>query len=386
MQTKWHRNPAALLGMITLMLSAFAQADPANWPHPRGGLMAQGVAPTQFADRYAPAWAYKTGGAVLSSAVIMDGVVYVGSEDKQLHAIDAMTGKRKWVFVAQTLIDASPVVDQGVVYIGTDGGVLHAIDTKTGKEKWKFQTEGRISGESAVVTHTDAQGKPTRLVLVGSHDGLLYCLDAATGKKKWAYETGDYINCGITLEGTTIVLGGCDTMMHLIDLNTGKGLGEIELGGEVAGTPALGKGRAYIGHMQNEVLAIDLKKKAIAWRFHDRDFPFVGSPSLTGETLLIGSRGRRLYAINTTTGEKKWDIRTHGGIEGAPVIAGDRAIFGSAGGRLSIISLSDGKTLWQHDLGSAINVSPAVTQDLIVVGSEDHSIYAFKPVNQDSKD
>ena len=386
----WYAKPHLAMGAIGLALlllfmsSAPAAAEQTDWAHPRGGLHGRGVAQTQLADAYEPAWVFKTGGAVLSSPVVVDGVVYVGSEDKHLYAIDATTGKQKWKLPTAALIDASPVVDQGTVYIGSDGGVLHAVEAATGKERWQFATEGRISGEAAVVTldaNPDEKDNttPTTVVLIGSHDGLLYCLNAATGKKRWTYETGDYINCGITLDQGTIVFGGCDSYLHLIDLKTGKGLGEVELGGEVAGTPALSNGKAYLGHMQSEVVAIDLKKKAVAWRFHDRDFPYVGSPALTGDTLLIGSRGRRLYAIDITTGKAKWDIRTHGGVDGSPVIAGNRAVFGSAGGRLSIIALKDGATVWQRDIGGPISSSPAVTSKLLVVGSEDGSVYAFKP-------
>jgi len=357
-----------------LLFSLNAAAEQTNWPHPRGGLQGLGVADVQLQDSYEPAWTYETAGAVLSSPIIVDGVVYVGSEDKHLHAIDARTGKKKWTLATETLIDASPVYDDGVVYIGTDGGVLYAVDAKSGEPKWQFKTEGRIAGEAAV---TQREGK--KVVIVGSHDGQLYCIDAANGEKVWAYETGDYVNCGIVLDDDTIVLGGCDTRMHLIDLNTGKGTAQIELGGEVAGTPSLSKAHAYIGHMQGEVLAVDLKEHKVAWRFRDHDFPFAGSPAVTDSVVLIGSQGRRLYAIDRKTGKEKWAVRTRGGVEGAPVIAKDRAIFGSAGGRLSIVKLSDGETVWQRDLGDAINASPAVTADLLVVGSEDGNIYAFAP-------
>ncbi|MGB0766577.1 MAG: PQQ-binding-like beta-propeller repeat protein, partial [Phycisphaeraceae bacterium] len=349
-------------------------AEQTDWPHPRGGLQGLGVADVQLQSRYEPAWTYKTGGAVLSSPIIVDGVVYVGSEDKHLHAIDAKTGEAKWKLPAESLIDASPVYDRGVIYIGTDGGVLHAIDAETGKANWQFKTGGRIAGEVAL---TDRDG--VRVVVVGSHDGLLYCLNAATGNKIWTYETGDYINCGVVLVGDTIVLGGCDTMMHLVDLDSGQGTAQIELGGEVAGTPALRDGHAYIGHMQGEVLAVDLNEKKVAWRFRDRDFPYVGSPAVTENRVLIGTRGRRLYSIDRATGEKIWDIRTRGGVEGAPVIARDRTIFGSAGGRLSIVELTDGKTVWEVDLGAGVASSPAVTDGLIVVGAEDGTIHAFKP-------
>ena len=369
-----------------LLIVLNTNAQPTDWPHPRGGLGATGVAEVSLADAYGLKWTYATGAAVLSSPVVADGVVYVSSEDKHLHAIDATTGKAKWTFAAESLIDASPVFEPGVVgaglvYVGTDGGVLHAVDAGTGKELWQFKTEGRIAGEAGVVSVPNGGGMPDKVVLIGSHDGRLYCLDAATGKKKWDFETEDYINCGVCLDGGLIVLGGCDTFLHVIDLKTGKGLGKVELGGEVSGTPALIDDHAYLGHMQNEVVAVDVKEKTIAWRFHDRDFPFAGSPAVTEDLVLIGSQGRRLYCLDRKTGKQRWAIRTHGGIDGAPVIARGRAVFGSAGGRLSIIDLKQGETVWQYDIGASIDAGPAVTDKLIVVGAEDGKVYAFEPSN-----
>lgn len=372
---------ACLFAFALVMLPALSTLadDATDWPHPRGGLHGQGVANVELADAYKPAWSYKTAGPVMSSAVIVNGVVYVGSEDKKLHAIKLADGKKVWTFDAGTLIDASPVVDRGVVYVGTDGGAVFAINAITGELKWRFDTGGRVSGEAGVTDITGEDGGAQRVVIVGSHDGLLYCLRATDGKKIWEYETGDYINCGITLEGGTVVLGGCDTYLHLIELATGKKLGEVELGGEVAATPGLIDNHAYLGHMQSEVLAVSIKDQKVAWRFTDRSFPFVGAPAVTDDIVLIGSRGRRLYAIDRKTGEPRWDIRTRGGIEGAPVIAGSRAVFGSAGGLLSIIDLENkGKTVWQYDIGQGIDVSPAVTDTHLVVGSEDGVIYAFK--------
>ena len=36
--------------------------------------------------------------------------------------------------------DTPPAVSGGVVYIGSNDGYLHALDTQSGQEKWKFET------------------------------------------------------------------------------------------------------------------------------------------------------------------------------------------------------------------------------------------------------
>ena len=56
-----------------------------------------------------------------------NGIVYVGSYDKNLYAIDAVTGKEKWRFVTGDWVDSSPAVANGIVYVGSRDKNLYAI-------------------------------------------------------------------------------------------------------------------------------------------------------------------------------------------------------------------------------------------------------------------
>jgi outer membrane protein assembly factor BamB len=63
-------------------------------------------------------WAGQSGGAIVSSPTVAGGVVYVGSNDRELHAFDAVSGIPKWVATTGGAIASSAcVVDSmGVVY------------------------------------------------------------------------------------------------------------------------------------------------------------------------------------------------------------------------------------------------------------------------------
>ncbi len=43
-------------------------------------------------------WTFHTRGEVVSSPAIVDGVIYVGSNDGNLYALDQQTGTKKWAF------------------------------------------------------------------------------------------------------------------------------------------------------------------------------------------------------------------------------------------------------------------------------------------------
>ena len=69
---------------------------------------------------------------------IVDGVVYFGSENSYLYAVDIQTGQERWRVSVSDGFAASPAIADGVVYFGAGGGTLVGLDLHTGREVWKF--------------------------------------------------------------------------------------------------------------------------------------------------------------------------------------------------------------------------------------------------------
>src|SRR6266487_2741148 len=95
-------------------------------------------------------WSFTTGGSVDSSPAVVGGVVYVGSFDHNVYAIDAATGAERWSFPTGDIVDSSPAVANGVVYVGSFDGRIYAIDALTGSMLWDFITRGRVRSSPAV--------------------------------------------------------------------------------------------------------------------------------------------------------------------------------------------------------------------------------------------
>jgi hypothetical protein len=87
---------------------------------------------------------------VQSSPAVVQGVVYLGSLDKNLYAIDTVTGKEKWRFATGDMVTSSPAVANGVVYVGSYDYKVYAIDAATGSKTWFFTTEGTVYSSPAV--------------------------------------------------------------------------------------------------------------------------------------------------------------------------------------------------------------------------------------------
>jgi outer membrane protein assembly factor BamB len=81
-------------------------------------------------------WSYETGNPVESSPAVANGVVYVGSDDHNIYALDARTGAKLWSYsnTAGFPILSSPVVVNGVVYVGAEGSILYAFSLQHGRK------------------------------------------------------------------------------------------------------------------------------------------------------------------------------------------------------------------------------------------------------------
>ena len=85
-----------------------------------------------------PLWTAPTGGFITSSAAVVDGIVYVRSQDGNLYAFDAAgvsgcagvprCARRCGPRPTGSVSSSSPTVADGVVYIGSSNGDLYAFD------------------------------------------------------------------------------------------------------------------------------------------------------------------------------------------------------------------------------------------------------------------
>jgi outer membrane protein assembly factor BamB len=88
-------------------------------------------------------WDYPTSKSwVIGTPAVRDGVVYVGTSDSsRFMALDARTGRLRFNFKAGGYVFSSAAIAGGLVYFGSHNGRLYALDAKIGNLEWEFQTE-----------------------------------------------------------------------------------------------------------------------------------------------------------------------------------------------------------------------------------------------------
>lgn len=376
-----------LLALISIMGVA-ASVRAADWPLFRGNPFQDGTSEEKLPAKLEQLWTAKTGDSIDGAPAIVDGVVYVASESQFLYALNLADGQTRWKYKAKAPIKTSPAVRKGRVYIGDLDGNFVCLDAAEGKELWTFQTQSEISSGASFLEDK---------VLFGSADENLYCvftkgqkiwvpsvlmvlrLDIPPGTQAWVFKVpGGPVMATPAVNKNLTFVSGCDSKLHAVDVRNGQQAFEIEIGGQTGATPALRDGMIYVGTMSNQVLAIDIAKKDVKWVFESpRGQPFFASAALTDKLVIAGSRDKRIYALNRTTGKPVWSFVTEGRIEGSPVIVGSRVYAGSMDEHLYVIDLNKGTEIQRIKLDSPVTGSIAVAGGRLLVGVQSGTIYCF---------
>ncbi len=138
-------------------------------------------------------------------------MVYVGSHDGALYALDAATGSEIWRFETGSRVYTSPALSGGRVIFGSDDGTLHALDARDGTEAWRFETGRPLYASPAVAGGV--------VYFAGEAGGDLFALDAASGAELWRFQTGregDNRSSSPVIAGDVLVVGSDDHRVYAL--------------------------------------------------------------------------------------------------------------------------------------------------------------------------
>ena len=347
-------------------------------------------------------WRFRTGGAVNSSPAVAGNTVFAASLDGNLYALDATDGSVKWKFMTagerrftapgihgatprtETMPDpydvflSSPTVVAGVVYFGSGDHRVYALDASSGTLRWTFETGNVVHASPAVVDG---------VLYIGSWDRNLYALNAANGALLWKFQTGDdtkiYNQVGIASSAAVAdgaVYFGCrDGHFYAVDAKSGAKKWEHDnKGGWVIASPAVDRGVVYFPTSDGERFkALDAATGAMKFDISNKAVSF-SSPAIVGGTAFYGTSDGWMHAVDAGTGRLMAEFQTDGSKTNA-------ARYLDANGRMDGAKLYPDSTLEgmiigldrMFSLGSVLS-SPAVVDGVLYFGSTDGNVYAIR--------
>jgi outer membrane protein assembly factor BamB len=111
-------------------------------------------------------WAVSINGNSTSTPAVHNGNVFIGSDDGNVYALDAMTGGTVWSYATGGPVWAAPAVADGKVFVGSLDHIFYALDETDGSLVWSYNTgASRLESSPAI-----ANG----VVYVGNENGKVY--------------------------------------------------------------------------------------------------------------------------------------------------------------------------------------------------------------------
>ncbi len=274
----------------------------------------------------------------LSSPVVADGTLFVGSGDQHVYALDLATGALRWKVKTGDVVHASPAVAGGLVYIGSFDRRLYALEAGTGTVRWTYQTGDDPDLHNQVGIASSAAVAEGR-VFFGCRDGHFYALDAAKGTLLWKHDNHK---------------------------------------GWVIASPAVQGGRVYFPTSDGQ--RFKALEAATGRLVYDQAMKAVSfsSPALAGNRILFGTSDGWLHLLDRDTGAEVAGFQTEGCRQnGAKYLdaqgqMNSRALYPDATLDGMVIGLDR-----MFSLGSILS-SPVVADGLVYVGSTDGSVYALR--------
>lgn len=315
-------------------------------------------------------WRFATGDRVVSSPVWNDGVLFFGSDDGNVYAVDAATGLQRWKYTTGGPVPSTPAVAGGLVYVGSYDGKLHALNARTGRAVWKFSTGGErrfeAKGLHGIQPRSQTIADPYDVFLssplvvngtvcFGSGDGNVYALDAASGEVRWKFQTGDVVHASPAFADRAFYFGSWDSFLYAVDAATGQERWRFK-GGEdpvmhnqvgFQSSPAVVDGVVYTGCRDSNVYAIDARTGKERWRFNNEMSWVITSPAVVqGKVVFATSDSSLLHVVDAATGKPAFRQPLKAYVFSSPAVAGGVVYLGVLNGTLEARDLDTGDLLW----------------------------------------
>jgi serine/threonine-protein kinase len=340
-------------------------------------------------------WVMKLPDKINGGLAVVDGTIYVDSFDKALYALNAATGTLRWSAGLGNIVMSTPVVSDGVVIVGTghdgflkpndatsqiwgqpQGDDVAAFSTDDGRLLWKVHTQGQDMPSPAIVGDT---------VIFANGDLHAYALDLHTGKRRWVVDLpGVATMASANVHDGMVFFSTCHNAPYVcetraMDVRTGRTVWTNPFGGSDC-SPAIDNGLVFTNGNRNDeerfhtggvtiVAAIDERTGKTVWTHESEPGPYTFIASAERQIAGTAHRGvlyqpignaHKVVAFDERTGKQLWTFHTSANVKMSPVIKGDTVYFGDTGGIFYRVDRRNGKLIHATSYLQPFSTSPPV--------------------------
>ncbi len=336
-------------------------------------------------------WTVKVGGA---SEFLLVGLrptgdgnrIYAASQDGNVLALDAITGKERWKTELDIELSAGPATNEGVVVVASRDGYVIVLDAATGIEQWRTYIAGETLAHPLIKDDS---------IVVQTIDNRLRALSRFDGRQRWSIEqTAPALTVrGATsplLVGSLVVAGFDNGRLIAVNASTGdvewdsmlalpSGRSDLDRLSDIDGAIALVGQDIYAAGYQGRIAAVAAESGQILW---SREISTHVGVSADWNSVYTARDDGEIIALARRTGTETWrndDLLRRDPT--LPIPFHTTAVVGDFEGYLHFFSNLDGQAVARLRFGKrAISSNPLVVANRLYVQSDDGTLGAFEVI------
>jgi outer membrane protein assembly factor BamB len=342
-------------------------------------------------------WSHKMAAPIEGTPAISGERVYVVDTAGNLKALNLRDGRVETVAISpvgQTL--SSIMVHEGALFIGTEAGEMKAYLESTLTLLWTFSISSAYALQSAVTdpktgittcTGTPLAAQPVRgapavydhQVFFGSLNHYVFAVDEkgrGDGKTTltWMYQTGD-----VVLGAPTINIASATAYRVIIGSYDGN---VYAFNGMAAAASSCNASGFTYGTVNTPAWTYAVPNVVDSGTGQTQVSKVQSSPANTGDRVYVGANNGHVYALDAATGAKVWEQTcgdSRAPVTGSPAVANGIVVVGSEDKKVYWLSAANGSILKTFATQGAVGPSPAIDGDRAIVTATEGTTYMFGP-------
>jgi orotate phosphoribosyltransferase len=298
-----------------------------------------------------------------------------------------------WAFQAEgasafhVVPKSAPLLVDNLLYFGSDTGAFWALDTATGLPAWKFKD--RVTHPKGIwssAAHHDGR------IFFGTYNGNIHCLEAKTGREVWCQSPCEWVGSsplilpdhGTLVIGLEYALPRSGGSVCAIALDTGAKVWEQWLNVFQHGSCTHWRGGDLVisGTNDHTVVALRAASGEPVWTFNTRR-SVKYAPAIDEERGLtaFASFDGSIYILNCASGEKVAEFRTDNICYTTPLFAHGRLFCGSGDRHLYVVDLDTMSLALKKDCHARVYSSPRLVDGSVIFGTNGGVVYEMEPTS-----
>ena len=350
----------------TPQITATPPSNNANIVLDRGNAQRTGVYDVpSIRDQPEVKWQTKVSSTWLMPPMLADGMLYTGSGDGVLYALNAETGEIMWSAEGFEALESTGAIAGEIIVTGGFSRLVRAFDRQNGNVLWTYRSGYPVQGSPLIVED--------RVFIATDH--AVYAMALQTGELIWQAATGNenaFMGAPAFDNGVIYTTGG--KLLLALDAETGKELWRVEKDTAFLGV-AVADQQVYVGNWDLNLYAFDQSTGEERWKFKGKG-QFWSAPAANGDVVYAGNIDQYLYALNMQTGELLWSYKTGGDAVSEPLIADDVVyvsdsshLFPRGPRHLYALNALTGEELWMFESEGTFLPAPTLGDGVIYVTS-----------------